>query len=137
MARILWAEDSLDDQVLIRAALQNMVEPPEVEFVADGIQLLERVAADRPGLVVLDLGMPRMGGLETLERLQALGLGVGVVVFTSHDGEGEARQCRRRGAHDVIQKPTGFVEFVAAVQRIVSHAAWTLADARQLAPAMR
>jgi len=136
MARILWAEDSPDDQALIRAALSQMMDPPEVEFVVDGQQLLER-ATSGPGLIVVDLGMPRMGGLEALERLQALNLGIGTIVFTSHDGPGEARQARRRGAHDVIQKPTGFLEFVGAVQRIVTHSAWTLADSALLAAAAR
>ena len=136
MARILWAEDSTDDQALIRAALSQMIDPPEVEFVVDGEQLLGRAAAlPQPGLVVVDLGMPRMGGMEALERLKGLGLRVGVIVFTSHDGPGEAMQARRRGAHDVIQKPTEFMEFVSAVQRIVTHSAWTVADSALLAAA--
>jgi CheY-like chemotaxis protein len=137
MARLLWAEDSPDDQALIRAALSNMLHVPEVEFVSDGVALLEKAAADpRPGLIVLDLGMPRMDGMETLARLQAAGNRVGVIVFTGHDGPGEERQCRSRGAAEVIQKPTGYWEFVAAVQRIVTHSAWTLSDSEALAVAV-
>lgn len=127
MSAILWAEDSPSDQHLIRAALRQMPNPPSVDFVTDGVQLLERLKESAPDLIVLDLGMPRMGGLETLERLQQAGSRVGLVVFTAHDGAGEARQCMARGAHDVIQKPVGYVEFVAAVQRIVTHSAWSTA----------
>jgi CheY-like chemotaxis protein len=128
MQRILWAEDSLDDQRLVREALKQMPNPPAVDFVEDGAQVLARLDEVRPGLLVLDLSMPGMGGLETLERLQALALPLGVIVFTAHGGAGEARQCLSRGAHDVIQKPTDYFEFVGAVQRIVTHVAWTFAE---------
>ena len=128
MRSILWAEDSPSDQVLIRAALQQMPDPPAVEFVEDGVDLLAKLPEAKPGLVVLDLGMPRMGGMETLEEMQRRGIRVGTIVFTAHDGPGEARHCRSRGASDVIQKPQGYVEFVAAVQRICSHVAWTVAE---------
>lgn len=128
MQPILWAEDSLDDQRLVREALRQMPNPPGVEFVEDGAQLLARLEEMRPGLLVLDLSMPGMGGLEALERLQAMALPVGIIVFTAHGGAGEARQCLARGAHDVIQKPTDYFEFVGAVQRIVTHVAWTVAE---------
>lgn len=124
MASILWAEDSLDDQKLIAEALRQLPFPPQAEFVSDGVELLERLRGETPGLVVLDLGMPRMGGLETLERMRQEHAKVPVVVFTSHDGPGEARQCMSRGARDVIQKPTDFYSFRSAVQRIVAHTAW-------------
>ena len=124
MPRILWAEDSPDDQKLIAEALLQLPFPPQAEFVSDGVELLERLGVEKPGLVVLDLGMPRMGGLETLERMQQEHAKVPVVVFTSHDGPGEARQCMSRGARDVIQKPTDFYSFRSAVQRIVNHTAW-------------
>lgn len=124
MPSILWAEDSVDDQKLIAEALRQLPYPPQAEFVSDGVELLERLKGERPGLVVLDLGMPRMGGLETLERMQQDHAKVPVVVFTSHDGPGEARQCMKRGARDVIQKPTDFYSFRSAVQRIVAHTAW-------------
>jgi CheY-like chemotaxis protein len=126
--RILWAEDSDSDRVLIRQALQQMPDPPAVDFVEDGVELLDKLAETKPGLLVIDLGMPRMGGLEVLQRLKAEGVQVGIVVFTAHDGRGEAMQCRRNGAHEVIQKPTAFLEFVFAVQRIVTHSAWTVAE---------
>lgn len=130
MRRILWAEDSPDDQTLIREALRQMPDPPAVEFVEDGAALLEKLDAAKPGLLVVDLSMPGMSGMETLEQLKERGAPtrVGIIVFTAHGGKGEARHCRNHGAHDVIEKPTDFVEFVFAVQRICRHAAWTVAD---------
>jgi CheY-like chemotaxis protein len=128
MGSILWAEDSPDDQRLIREAMRHLPDPPAVEFAEDGAALLARLGEARPNLIVLDLGMPGMGGMEALERLQGMGLKLGVIVFTSHNGPGEARQCRARGAHDVIQKPTDYYEFVAAIQRIVTHRAMTMGD---------
>lgn len=125
MPRILWAEDSPEDRALIQEALRQLPYPPQTEFVEDGAQLLKRLEEEPAGLVVLDLGMPGMGGMETLERLREPGRRrVPIVVFTSHDGPGEARQCLSRGARDVIQKPTDFYSFRSAVQRIVTHTAW-------------
>ena len=117
MPHILWAEDSESDQHLIREALKQLPHPPAVEFVEDGVELLAKLEESKPGLIVLDLSMPRMGGIEVLERLRERKANVGVIVFTAHDGPGEARQCISRGASDVIQKPTAYFEFVGAVPR--------------------
>lgn len=121
MSQILWAEDSLQDRQLIREALTELPARPKVTFVSDGMQLLERAAHEHPSLVVLDLQMPGMDGLEALKRLRAdpATRHQPVVVFTSSDRPAEALECRRLGARDCIQKPFDFTSFVAAVQRVV------------------
>ncbi len=124
MSQILWAEDSLQDRQLIRAALQDLPGARRVAFVADGMQLLERAAQERPDLVVLDLQMPGLDGLEALKRLRAdpATRRQRVVVFTSSDRPDEMSECRRLGVHDCVQKPFDFGSFVAAVQRVVAPA---------------
>lgn len=122
MVQILWAEDSLQDRQLIREALVDLPHPPRVSFVADGMQLLERAAQDRPALVVLDLHMPGLDGIEALKRLRAdpATRKQAVVVFSSSDRPDELSECRRLGVSDCVQKPFDFASFVAAVQRVVS-----------------
>lgn len=123
MSQILWAEDSLQDRQLIRAALQDLPgEAPKVAFVADGLELIERAAQQRPDLVVLDLQMPGLDGLEALKRLRAdpATRRLRVVVFTSSERPDEMGACRRLGALDCVQKPFDFSHFVQAVQRVVS-----------------
>ncbi|MEA3136295.1 MAG: two-component system, OmpR family, response regulator QseB [Thermoplasmata archaeon] len=121
MSQILWAEDSETDQQLILAALRQMPYRHNADFVLDGVDLMARLETDSPGLIVLDLGMPRMGGIETLQQLRAGKRRVPVVVFTGHDDSAEAKECLRLGARDVVQKPTDFNEFRSAVQRIVQY----------------
>lgn len=124
VTQILWAEDSLQDRQLIRAALQDLPRPPKVAFVSDGMQLLERAAHEQPSLVVLDLQMPGLDGLEALKRLRAdpATRRQRVVVFTSSDRPDEVDACLRLGVRDCVQKPFDFGAFVAAVQRVVDPA---------------
>ena len=124
LAQVLWAEDDEGDRTLIKEALRQLPYPPTAEFVADGQELLTRLKDDAPGLIVLDLGMPGMGGIETLVRLREEQRRVPVVVFTGHEDRSEAIACRKEGAVDVVQKPTDFLSFRSAVQRIVRHTRW-------------
>src|ERR1041384_7567679 len=122
-ARILWAEDDRQDQALIRAALDGKA-PADIAFAEDGFALLEQLGRRLPDLVVLDLKMPRMGGLEALRRLRAepATRNLPVVVFSSGSLPDEIAQVRRLGVLAVVQKPIEFGAFVAAVQGIVRHA---------------
>jgi CheY-like chemotaxis protein len=119
--RILWAEDDPADQDLIRASLESLPRPPRVDFAEDGVSLLEGIARDPPSLVVLDLKMPRMGGLDTLRTLRGepSTRAVPVVVFSSGSLPDEIALVRALGVRDVVQKPIGFDAFAAAVQAIV------------------
>jgi CheY-like chemotaxis protein len=127
---ILWAEDDRQDQQLIRAALEDSRPSPDVTFVEDGVSLLQGVGAALPGLVVLDLKMPRMGGLDALRRLreEPATRHVPVVVFSSGSMPDEIAQCRALGVLDAVQKPIEFGAFVAAVQGIVRTASALHAD---------
>src|SRR5688572_14879623 len=118
---ILWAEDDRQDQQLIQAALEEVRPAPRIAFAQDGVALLEAVGRRLPDLVVLDLKMPRMGGLEALRRLrkEPATRHVPVVIFSSGSLPDEVAQCRELGALDTVQKPIEFGAFVAAVQGIV------------------
>lgn len=119
-AEILWAEDNPLDQQLIRAALQGTRPQPGITFVADGVELLERLRTRRPGLVVVDLKMPRMGGLQALEALRQhpATRGLEVVVFSSTNRPEELAACRQLGAH-CIQKPLDFAGLAPALAAIL------------------
>ncbi|HUR61990.1 MAG TPA: response regulator [Candidatus Thermoplasmatota archaeon] len=120
---ILWAEDSPLDQQLLREALHGMEDPPKITFVADGVELLERLRSRAPSLVVVDLKMPRMGGIQALEALRnhPSTRGINVVVFSSTNRPEEIAACRKLGAH-CVQKPLDFAGLTPAVHTIVSYA---------------
>lgn len=119
---ILWAEDSVQDQHLVRAALDELKRRPKVTFVEDGAALLDVIGAARPRLVVLDLQMPRLGGLETLQRMrQSPRLrDLPVVIFTSSSHPQDIAECRRLGVVDYVTKPMEFGAFCAAVDRVLA-----------------
>jgi two-component system, response regulator len=120
--RVLWAEDNREDQILIRAALADMPHAPRVEFANDGAELLEMLEAAGADLVVLDLKMPRIGGLEALRLMRASpkARGLPVAVFSAGDQQAETAACMALGAKLVLQKPVDFRLFTAAVHRLVS-----------------
>ncbi|HUR26332.1 MAG TPA: response regulator [Candidatus Thermoplasmatota archaeon] len=118
---ILWAEDDRQDQQLIQAALEDNKPAPRIAFAEDGVALLETVGRHPPDLVVLDLKMPRMGGLEALRRLRTepATRNLPVIIFSSGSLPDEVAQCQELGVLDTVQKPIEFGAFVSAVQGIV------------------
>jgi DNA-binding NtrC family response regulator len=75
------------------------------ETARDGAEGLEKVTNWSPSIVVTDLKMPRMGGLELLERLASDGQTMAVVVVTAQGSIDSAVQAMRMGAYDYITKP--------------------------------
>jgi two-component system, response regulator len=126
--RILWAEDNSQDRTLIQASLEENAHPG-VTLVHDGVLLLEALAKVSPNLVVLDLKMPRLGGLGALREIRAHPewKSLPVVVFSSGERPDEIAACQALGVKDVVEKPVDFDLFVLAVQRVVSWAAPELA----------
>lgn len=119
---VLWAEDNPQDQILIRAALEDLASPPELRFADDGLLLLKALEGTRPDLVVLDLKMPRLGGLDTLRRIRAepRTAKVPVSVFSAGDQPDETAACHALGALEVLRKPVDFALFTKAVRRLVA-----------------
>jgi two-component system response regulator len=127
-ATILWAEDNRHDQLLIEAALADLPVAPQVRFADDGLHLLARLGESPPegppALVVLDLKMPRLGGIETLRRIRAdpRWASLPVSIFSAGNQPDEIATCQSLGVVDVQQKPVDFGHFTAAVQRLVAFA---------------
>ena len=99
----------VDDSTFIRKAILRMLEDePEIEVVGSagsGEELLTHLERWRPDVVTLDLDMPGMGGLETLDHIQAL-RPTPVIILSTHSGEGAPQtiEALHRGATDFIDK---------------------------------
>lgn len=121
---ILWAEDAPDDQYLIRSVLEGLPDVPQIRFVRDGLQAIHEAGRSPPRLLVLDVNMPMLDGVEALRRLRSdLRLdGTPVVMFSTSGDEDEVARCRQLGADDYVQKPVAFDEFSSAVLGIVARA---------------
>ncbi len=88
----------------------------EVELAADGEAALALTARMRPEVMVLDLGLPRMDGLEVLEQMGERFSATSVLVLTARAGMEERVRCLELGADDVVLKPFSFHELRARLR---------------------
>jgi phosphoserine phosphatase RsbU/P len=110
----------VDDQKMVRELLKiylNAGGYQNLIFAADGDEALEAIAAEEPDLVVLDLQMPRMGGLEVCKALRAdpKTKMLPVLVQTAADSAEDRAEVFRSGATDMVGKPINDAELLARV----------------------
>ncbi len=127
---ILLVEDNPDDVTLTEMALRKGGVSHKLETLPDGEGALDflyglgeyvgRDLEDKPDLILLDLKLPRLDGLEVLERVHTdkRTADIPVVVLTSSAEERDQSESRRLGAVDYIRKPTSFTAFVHIIQQI-------------------
>ena len=122
-ATILLVEDNDDDIELTRRAFARgrIVNPLEV--VREGAAAVERLTSSDeplPALVLLDLNLPFLGGLQVLERLRADDRTqlLPVVVLTSSREERDLVESYRLGANSYVRKPVDFQEFQTALEQL-------------------
>ena len=101
--RVLVADDDPATVELLQEFLRG--KGYEVLTASDGIEALQTVKEKRPHLILLDIQMPKMDGLEVLRRLRAIDQEVGVIVITAVNEEETGRQAMALGAFDYIVKP--------------------------------
>lgn len=129
MPRILLVEDSQRDAELVLAALTENRLANEVVHVRDGADALDYLhrrgefatrPAGEPAVVLLDLKMPRVDGLEVLRQMKAHPLLklIPVVVMTSSREEGDVLGSYELGVNAYVVKPVGFPAFVDAVKQV-------------------
>ncbi len=117
---ILLVEDNPDDEALTLRALKKNNILNEVSVAHDGAEALEflfTAGADPPGLILLDLNLPKINGLEVLRRLRADERTrlIPVVVLTSSKLDEDIIASYRNGANGYVRKPVEFSEFAVAV----------------------
>src|SRR5262249_50948564 len=97
----------VDDEDSIRVALQRLLEYNgyETRQAEDGFRALEILADETVDVVLLDIKMPRMDGLEVLQRVRERADGPFVVMVTAHGDTQTAVECMKRGADDYLEKP--------------------------------
>jgi two-component system response regulator len=129
-SRILLVEDNPDHQELTLMTLAENNVLNEVVVASDGIEALEymfgtgrhagRDAREVPALVLLDLKLPKMGGIEVLRQIRddERTRYVPVVILTSSSEEEDIVASLENGANSYVRKPVDFGRFVEQVQRL-------------------
>ncbi len=127
---ILLVEDNPDDEALTLRAFERSNIMNQVVVVHDGVEALDylfargafadRDPAELPELVLLDLKLPRVDGLEVLRQLRADARTrlLPVVVLTSSDEERDIVESYSLGANSYIRKPVDFTQFTEAVRQL-------------------
>lgn len=127
---ILLVEDNPDDELLTRRALKKNNILNDVVVAHDGVEALDylfgvgmyagRNPYELPQVMLLDLNLPRIDGLEVLRRIRADERTrlLAVVVLTSSKEEQDVISSYRLGANSYVRKPVEFYEFAEAVKQL-------------------
>lgn len=114
----------IDDHPAIRFAVRMILEsegftvPAETDNGLDAIQL---IVQHEPDLVILDIGIPKLDGLEVISRIRAKGLSSKIVVFTSQNAQILALRCLQAGASGYFQKENNLNEILTVVHAVIAN----------------
>lgn len=127
---ILMADDDEDDRILTEEALSRSRLANDLRFVTDGEELMdylkhrgryaEEVAAPRPGLILLDLNMPRKDGREALVEIKADPelRSIPIVVLTASRAEEDIFRTYDLGVSSFVTKPVGMGSLVEVIREV-------------------
>jgi DNA-binding NtrC family response regulator len=118
--RVLVIDDEPQNLELIRAALtQDGLEISSADGPEEGLEIFAR---EHPHIVLLDLMMPRMSGMEVLERMVAADPGTNVILMTAHYSTDSAVEAIRKGAYDYLTKPLDVLSLQGRITALLEEA---------------
>jgi DNA-binding response OmpR family regulator len=114
--RILVVDDSREQREFM---VDYVLKPNGFEAIVahDGLEGLELARRHKPDLILLDLQMPRMDGVQVLEQLNAEQLDIPVILMTGHGSEAIAVEVFRKGVKDYVRKPYELDDILASIDR--------------------
>jgi DNA-binding NarL/FixJ family response regulator len=117
--RILLA----DDHPLVRSGLRRVLDrQPDLEVVAeagDGAEAIDKALSERVDLAIMDVAMPRMGGLQAAEQLSRRSPGIRILMLSMYDNEQYFLAALRAGASGYVLKSVADEEVVAACRAVM------------------
>ena len=120
--RLVLADDTEPLRMLLRRIFETDHRFEVVGEAGDGTEALEQVKTLQPDLLLLDLSMPRMDGLEVLDRLRPANQSTRVIVLSGHAADAAAKASLERGALAYIEKGVKPLELLATVAEIMEAA---------------
>ncbi len=114
--KVLVVEDDRTVGLLVRRGLEE--QRYQVDLVGEGGEGLERASQTSYDVIVLDLRLPVMSGIEVLRTLRDRGIATPVLVLTAQDAVESKVQALRTGADDYVTKPFAFEELLARVEAL-------------------
>jgi len=110
---VVVAEDDEDDRLLIEEAFRDNCQCLALHFTHDGVELLEyltKTEVPKPCLILIDLNMPKMGGIEAVEKIKSNDRlkDIPIIVLTTSDDEDTIAKSYCSGVNSYIRKPMSF-----------------------------
>jgi two-component system, response regulator len=121
MSTILLVEDNPDDAELTLATLRDLGIGDDIIVVEDGVEAVAYLEAhDLPDLMIVDLKLPRMTGLEVLAHVRGepRTRALPVIMLTSSVEDDDVRRCYDAGANSYVRKPVDYDEFVTVARML-------------------
>lgn len=112
----------VDDHPFIRSAVKMLLKQEHFEVVAEadnGADAVQMAREHEPDLIVLDIAMPKLDGLEVIARICALGLKCKILVLTSQSPLFYSMRCMKAGAAGYISKTNDMEEFLKAITAVM------------------
>lgn len=128
-----------DDHPIVRDGLKKLLSlESDIEVVAvagDGREVLEQAAQHRPDVILLDLRMPNLDGIGTLQALQQRGSQAKVIILTASEDKNEFVQVMKLGARGIVLKQTASELIVKSIRKVHAGEIWL--DSQTTAAVMR
>jgi two-component system, NarL family, nitrate/nitrite response regulator NarL len=114
----------VDDHEIVRMGIRSHIVKSRSDWevcgeAADGEQAIDLTRALKPNLIILDITMPRLSGLESTARMRALGINTPVLIFTTHDFATLGTNVREAGAQGHVLKSQAVRDLVRAIEVIL------------------
>ncbi|MEQ1745807.1 MAG: sigma-54 dependent transcriptional regulator [Saprospiraceae bacterium] len=120
MAKILIVDDEMPIRRILREILE--FEQYDVEEASDGLECVAKVQREKYDVVIMDIKMPKMDGIEALERLQILSPETPVIMVSGHGTIDTAVEAVKKGAFDFISKPPDLNRMLITVRNAMEKA---------------
>jgi DNA-binding NarL/FixJ family response regulator len=128
-----------DDHPIVRDGLKKMLSlEDDIEVVAmasDGREVLDQVAQHQPDIILLDLRMPNLDGISTLQTLQQKNCPAKVIILTASEDKNEFVQAMKMGARGIVLKQTASELIVKSIRKVHAGEIWL--DSQTTAAVMR
>lgn len=118
--RILVVDDSPVERRLVGGLLERSLTDASVSYAENGQLALDVAAADMPDVIITDLQMPEMNGLELVESIKSRGYGVPVILMTSFGNEEVAVQALKMGAASYVPKRALATNLIETIKNVLS-----------------
>lgn len=117
MKHILLVDDSATMLMSIKSALE--IAGFRVSTASDGVQALERIKTARPDLMITDINMPRMDGIELIRQARAIMRFTPILTLTTESQQAKRDEARKLGATGWLVKPVAAAELVKVIKQVL------------------